>query len=470
MSRGARAALAAAVLLAAGLRIRYFTGLQIGDDVVYSAIALDRLDGHLQFTNVQETRPAFLLPVMAAYALFGPGEGPLVLYNVLCSLGLVGAAFFLTRRFFGDRGGAAAALVAAMHPNLVYFATECHTDVPVALWQALSLLALLSADADGSLAKRLLAGLLLGWAYLHKESAVFLVPLLAGHALASRRGAAWYLPVALAALGVFLAETAGYAILHGDPFRRFWLVRRWHSGEYMAASYTTGASILHRLFLDVPVQLFMPYYDGKAHGLVNLAALGLGAGLVLRRAPGSGVLAGWWGTIFFLYCFWPSSFVPFLPGFFPFEWTHPPLTVPLACLLGAAVGRWRPAAAAAALAACGAVCLATAHSSWTFGTQFGAGAREAHRWVERERPARVVSDENTVRGLKFLEGHRPARAYATFHEGEPAAGSVVIVDRFWTEPGRWWSQPVPDFVRRPPASWEKVYESPRLAVYRRNRP
>jgi hypothetical protein len=41
----------------------------------------------------------------------------------------------------------------------------------------------------------------------------------------------------------------------------------------------------------------------------------------------------------------------------------------------------------------------------------------------------------------------------------------VIVDKFWTEPDRWWSRPISDEAKRPPAGWKKVYESGRLTVY-----
>ena len=106
MSPRARTILAALLLLAAGARLRWFTGLQVGDDIVYSKIAAQRAAGELRFTNVHEARNGFLLPITAAYVLFGPGELPLVLYNLLCSLGLVAALFFLARRFWGETAGA----------------------------------------------------------------------------------------------------------------------------------------------------------------------------------------------------------------------------------------------------------------------------------------------------------------------------------------------------------------------------
>src|SRR5690242_12236411 len=143
-----RAGLFLALTLAVILRILYFTGLQTGDDIVYSRIAVDRLNGKVGVSMTQETRAGFLLPMMVSYAVFGPGEVPLMLYNVLCSLGLVAAVWFLARRFTDGLGATAAAMVTACHPILVRYASECHADTPLSLWVALAILVFLSALDD----------------------------------------------------------------------------------------------------------------------------------------------------------------------------------------------------------------------------------------------------------------------------------------------------------------------------------
>jgi hypothetical protein len=467
VSQRARIVLALLLLLAAGLRLRYFSGLQVGDDIVYTSIAAQRIHGEFHVTNVHEARQGFLLPVTFFYALFGPGEFPLLLYNLLCSIGLVAAVYFLARRFWGDAAGALSGAVAAFHPNLVFFATECHTDTPVALWQALGVLALLSAaDGEKSKEKRVLAGLLVGWAWLHKEHAVFLIPFFAGHKIATRRSWTWYLPVLLPALGVFLSETAVYAALTGNPLHRFALVRSMHVGHYMAAQYAAAPALLRRLFLELPLLLFTPKYGHHWEGTLNLAGA-VGAALLLaRRERGAGVLVGWWASIFLGYSFWPSSLHPYLPSFLLHDWTLPPLAAPLLCCLGGAAVRSRRELAVAGILLLAIISLRTIHASWENGLKFAAGGKEAHAWLAGERPARVIADDKTIEVLDFLDGHRPARNYTRFQEAKDYSGAVVIVDRFWTEPDRWWSRPVSEEAKRPPASWKKVYESGRLTLYR----
>lgn len=463
-----RWALAAILVLAAGLRAGAFTGLHVGDDIVYSRIAVDRLHGAADYFNIHQARSAFLLPITLSYALFGAGEVPLLLYNLLTSVGLVAALYFLGRRFFGEGAGRLGALVAAFHPNLVYFASEAHTDTPLAFWEAVTLLVFFSAaEAERPRPRLVLAGLLFGWCWLHKESAVFLLPFFAGHAVAARRRWTWYLPLAGAAAAVLAAELAGFWIMAGNPFQRFAVVQHWHAGKYMRELFPTSEAVLHRLFLDLPLQLFTPHYDGKFHGVVNGLGLVAGAVLLFRRAAGSGIVAGWFAALFLSFCFWPSSLAPFLPGFSLFEWTFPVLVGPLACLLGGWLSRWRAGAAAAALAALGGMSLATIQHSRAAGREFAAGAREARAWILRENPWRVVSDEKTVQALDFFDGHLPRRGYQTFEQaGEIRRGAVLVLDRFWAEEGRWWSQAVPARVRRPPPEWKKVYESARIAIYR----
>lgn len=463
-----RSAIVLAVLLAsaAALRTGYFTGLQIGDDIVYSRIAVDRLNGKVDVSNTQETRTGFLLPILASYALFGPGEHSLVLYNVLCSVGLVAGVFFLARRLFGDDAAPLAALAAAVHPNLVRFASECHTDTPLALWITLALLAFHSAlDADPGARRRLLCGVLLGWAYLHKESVVYMAPFFAGHFWITRRRWTWYLPVALPVVGVAVAEMIGYAALTGNPVERYTMVRTWHAG-YMAERYRTLGSILHRQFVELPVLMFTPWYGRTYTGLVNLTCLAAGGVALWRSAPRPWFAWGWFATLFACYCLWPSSLSPFLPGFFLFEWTLPVLAAPLAVLL-ASVRPVVPKAAAVAVAAVvGLASLGTIHGTREDGRSLSAGSREAAAWLKTQPVARVVTDDKTIEGIDFFEGHRPSRVYIPFQDAQDLRGTVVLVDKFWSQPGQWWSRPVPEVALHPPPTWTKLHETGRLIVYR----
>ena len=77
-------------------------------------------------------------------------------------------------------------------------------------------------------------------------------------------------------------------------------------------------------------------------------------------------------------------------------------------------------------------------------------------------PPLVVADAKSIEVYDFLEAHKPRRTYIPFDKAGDLRGAVVVVDKFWTRPGQWWSQPRIE----PQASWSKLHESERIAVYR----
>jgi hypothetical protein len=110
--------------------------------------------------------------------------------------------------------------------------------------------------------------------------------------------------------------------------------------------------------------------------------------------------------------------------------------------------------------------LITLQSGRGEGRPLSAGAREARAWIAREKIARIVTDDKTVEALDFFEGHRPSRLYIPFQEAGEYSGTAVIVDKFWSERGKWWSRPVPELALHPPPSWRKVHETERIVIYR----
>lgn len=446
-----KAAFGGILALALAVRLGCFSGLQVGDDIVYSTIAVERLDGKWTVGNVQETRQAFLLPILASYAAFGPGEASLVLYNLLCSLGAVALAFVIARKHFGPWGAVWTALLAALHPNLVFFATECHADSPLAFWTLASLALLFRAESSARPARDMaICGLLLGWGYLHKTSAVFVLPFFLAHWISGRRSWKLYAPAAAAFVAVLVAEAAMYGAWTGDPIRRISMIRYWHVQQYMTEAHPSVGAVLDRVFLDLPRKLF------GLRGIVNLAAL---AAFVACRDARR--FAGWFASVYVCYCAWPSSLVPYLPAFNLYEWTFPPLVLPLAFVLGGALGRMRPARASILAAALAAVCIGGIVEHHAATRRLTAGPREAYAWIAEHNPPVVISDDRSTQVFEFMEGHRPKRRYVPFQDRADETG-VVIVDLFWTEPGQWWSRPG---IAVDPA-WEKLHESERVAIYR----
>ena len=457
----------ALLFIATGARVHYFSGLQVGDDVVYSRIAMDHLRGDWGVWSVHAARRGFILPIVASFALFGHGETSLVLYNALCSIGTVVVAYFLARRFFGTVSACVAGLIVAVHPLLVFYASECHTDTPLAFWTALAVLLLARAETLAHPGRTLfLAGILLGWAYLTKEAIVAILPFFVGHALIRRHRWTRYIPLVSAGLVVVGMEWIYYAATIGNPFYRYWLIRELHTESFMNPVYSNWSSILFRVLLELPGRLFLvsPIHPESWHRLINLGCLIAGIYLWRKRLPGSRFLAGWFLSIFFFYAFWPSSFVPYRPGFQLYSWTLTVFVVPLACTLGGLLRSWNRYTVGASIALL-MVGLLAAQGSRSGARRFGEGPRDAYTWITRENPAVVISDEKTLEAFDFFEAHQPKRRYRTFAQAGPNEKGVCVVDKIRFEPGRWWSVPMPPEVRTPPAGWRKMYESTHILLY-----
>jgi len=129
--------------------------------------------------------PLYLYFLGAPFAL--TGSLPAVQY-LQCLVGalLVPAVGLLGRRAFSEPAGLAAAGLAAVYPELVWFAAHfwAETLFTVLLWWGVERLA--AADARGSLLVAAGAGVLLGLAILTRETVLYFLPL-AGLWLAWRR-------------------------------------------------------------------------------------------------------------------------------------------------------------------------------------------------------------------------------------------------------------------------------------------
>lgn len=182
-----------------------------------------------------------------------PGDGLLTrtrIANMVLLLLLVVLVWIEGRRLWGDVGGAVAAFVTALEPNLLAHAGVATPDLPLAIaffWAVMRFWRYCREGGRGNLA---LAGVALGVALLTKYTALLLIgilPLLAVTGFANRRRLAAFPIICLIALAVL---HAGYlpALLHGgeegEPAIRFGLPAPYLDGIQYQLRANTG----HRAF------------------------------------------------------------------------------------------------------------------------------------------------------------------------------------------------------------------------------
>ena len=293
------------------IRLLLFSGIQGNDDAIYYSGALRISRGEpLPQDDLLQTRVGYVAPLAVLFRVLGPGLLGLTALPLLVSLGLVSLAYLLGRDRYGERVGRGAALILAVFPLDVAYATQLNTDGALALWLGLAAWLLGRVPSATSPAGRtshaVLAGLCLGMAHLTKESALplslFLVPILAG-----RDRLRCLLTAGVTLAGVVGIEALAYQVWTGDALHRVHLAHTYQAG-------TEKGHFFDRL-LVMPLLCFNPLgiafpYTG---GLFALSAAGCAWAVARDRARSSG-LAMWWLGSGLLLALAPLSLFPYQPA------------------------------------------------------------------------------------------------------------------------------------------------------------
>ena len=174
------------LIWAAGLALRLLfiafepSTTPVADETMW-LMALRRIPsaGFSPFANYPIFHPP-LYPyfLAAAHAVTGSLTGIKVLQALLGSL-LIPALYRLGRASFGQRAGIGAAAIAALYPELIWYAAHfwCETLFLVFFWWALE--RTVAASSGGSLRDAALAGALFGLAVLTRETLLYVMPMAA---------------------------------------------------------------------------------------------------------------------------------------------------------------------------------------------------------------------------------------------------------------------------------------------------
>jgi hypothetical protein len=214
-----------ALIVATGfvLRLVFFSGFALGDDVFYQlqAIAHGLAGAWPPEPYHWETRLAITLPTAALVRVAGLASWVFVIVPLTASTAGIFVAFRIAREFVEERTALLVALFQACYPLELIFSTHLFPDIPVALFQSLSLwfwIRALRSDRPSDFAW---AGVYLALGYLCRETVVMAGPaylaLWAFHGRWRRPRLAWS---ALAPLATVAGEMALYGLTAGDPLYR----------------------------------------------------------------------------------------------------------------------------------------------------------------------------------------------------------------------------------------------------------
>ncbi|WP_417847607.1 glycosyltransferase family 39 protein [Thalassoglobus sp.] len=213
------------IIIIAGLavRISFFTGIAMGDDIIYTAQVLSLAHGStptLEQTH-WTTRTGMTLLPSAILKTTGNIQLSLVSIPLFFSTLKIIVAIIGGNILLGRRYGILSGIIMATFPLEVIYATHFFPDIPVSCLSSLSLLFWIHALKTDSRISYLLTGLCFGLGYLFRETILLDGPVYITLLLTSGRIVRPKILIAtIAPLTTLAAESLLFKFYYGDPFYR----------------------------------------------------------------------------------------------------------------------------------------------------------------------------------------------------------------------------------------------------------
>jgi len=206
------------------VRMLYFTGMSLGDDVFYTTQALSFAQTGRWSPEPYHwhTRLGVILPATLSIKALGARPVAFVLWPLLASTASILVCYLLAHDLVGSGVALIAAIFQAAFPLEVIYSTHLFPDVLVALFSTLSLWCWISALRSGKAREFLASGAFISVGYLCRETVVMEAPVyVALWFLARCPRHARMLWILVAPVLVVSLECGLYGMTSGSPFYRW---------------------------------------------------------------------------------------------------------------------------------------------------------------------------------------------------------------------------------------------------------
>lgn len=223
------------LLLALGLRLFFFVGININDDTEYCDSAFRIASGKgihsYPIGSIDSIRFFMVLPVALFYWLFGVSDFTSSLYPLSCSILTILLAYLLAKTLFDWEVAVSTSLMLTLFPLDIVYCTQLVPTVPLACVLTGSLICFVKGDmvyGEGQKWSQkkgkllfLFSGILLGLGWMINEPAPLFGIVILLYCFIKRRFRPSYFLFIAGALGVFMAESIFFKIMTGDFLWRF---------------------------------------------------------------------------------------------------------------------------------------------------------------------------------------------------------------------------------------------------------
>ena len=356
---------------------------------------------------------------------------------------------------------AAAVALLGILPLDVIAATDLHADLPLAVFLAVTVYAVLRGEAAVRAGRAwfFVGGISLGLAVVSKEVALALLVVLALRLVIVRppaRMVAAYGWLVFGVLAVTAIEMVWLGAVTGNPLYRYLgPIARFHAATVLATPPGHGWMLGYPAMLLNPLSGSFGYFAGIVYFALAATIFRRGDRRVLQ-------LTVWWAGLLFIFNFAPLDASFTRPLFHHFARTLHPLLLPF--VLASALWLGEGLRGRRLLRVCGIVAMMTLAIAGIWATHrdyrsSAAVARQAAPVIARLPPnARIVTDSLTASQLRFLVPERRERI-VSYSSGQVVSGDrpvFILADPLFLAQARMKGNVPPAAMITPPASWERL--------------
>ena len=242
------------------LRVVYFVGFYGADDASLASAALSTLQDGFRVPQSHYTgRIGLILPQAALFAVFGTGEWQMAVLPLGFSILGIWMAYAIGGILAGRRVGLIAAIVLALFPLELAFASSLYPDLPLGAMLAVSVYwALRARTAESPYPWAIASGLAWGYAYLIKIEAGLLLFVFLAMVYQTPRFWRTALVIAISCGCIFLAENAAYFAMTGRILHRLRVIAEM-GGSAISKEYSGGS------LWGFPKAWFVTFYQFGLH-------------------------------------------------------------------------------------------------------------------------------------------------------------------------------------------------------------
>lgn len=165
------------LIFATAVRLKFFVGLNLNDDLTYVNTAHDIVTGRFRInTWIIAARHTMNYPIAFFFWILGVSDFSAALWPLLTSLGSVVIAYYIGKEIFDVKVGLLAAFLLSVFPVDVAYATTLVPDIPVAFFMGLSVLFFVLGEKKNNFIYYFSSGVSIGLAWIVKSMALVILP------------------------------------------------------------------------------------------------------------------------------------------------------------------------------------------------------------------------------------------------------------------------------------------------------